>query len=182
MADAYVALLETQGIHPPYRLGGSSFGGIVAYHMAGLLARRHGVAPELVLIDSPARGNLPKAMDELETLDYLARYGLGGLPFSRERLNALPSLEEKIQYLAGCARGTAFEDMLSADFLPRFIQTGSAMASSCSATSRSPTRDRSCSSPTRSRSRSSPRVSTRTGRSSPWGTARRSRCLAITSA
>jgi thioesterase domain-containing protein/acyl carrier protein len=123
MAAAYVALLESQNIRPPYRLGGSSFGGIVAYHMAGIVEKRHGIAPELVMIDSPAYGNLPKAMDELETLEYLARYGLSTLPFSLEKLSALPGLEEKIQYLASCARGTAFEDMLSAEFLPRFIRT-----------------------------------------------------------
>nr|CCA29203.1 non-ribosomal peptide synthetase/polyketide synthase [Myxococcus xanthus] len=123
MAEAYVALLESQGVHPPYRLGGSSFGGIVAYHMAGIVERRHGFAPGLALIDSPAHGNLPTSMNELEILDYLARYGLRGLSFSHEALSALPSLEEKVRYLASRARGTAFEDMLSAEFLPRFIRT-----------------------------------------------------------
>ncbi len=123
MAEAYLDLLESEGLRPPYRLGGSSFGGIVAYHMASLVKRRYGSAPELVMIDSPAYGNLPQPMSELEILDYLARYGLAGLRFSLEELSALPSLEEKIRYLASRARGTAFEDMLSAEFLPRLIRT-----------------------------------------------------------
>ncbi|MEU7168290.1 amino acid adenylation domain-containing protein, partial [Streptomyces morookaense] len=121
MAAHYLEQLTEFGLTAPFRLGGSSFGGIVAYEMAQLLDARDGYRPEVVLIDSPARGNLPADMTGQDIIDYLLRYGLARLDFPMAELEALETVEAKIGYIAEKARGTEFEDMLSADFLPRYI-------------------------------------------------------------
>nr|WP_255316318.1 type I polyketide synthase [Streptomyces morookaense] len=121
MAAHYLEQLAEFGLTAPFRLGGSSFGGIVAYEMAQLLDARDGYRPEVVLIDSPARGNLPADMTGQDIIDYLLRYGLARLDFPMAELEALETVEAKIGYIAEKARGTEFEDMLSADFLPRYI-------------------------------------------------------------
>ncbi|MER6306840.1 amino acid adenylation domain-containing protein [Streptomyces sp. NPDC001657] len=123
MAEHYLEQLREFGLTAPFRLGGSSFGGIVAYEMAQLLDARDGYRPEVVLIDSPAHGNLPAEMSGEDILDYLFRYGLARLDFPMAELEALPTLDEKIAYVADRARGTEFEDMLSAEFLPRYLRT-----------------------------------------------------------
>lgn len=123
MATAYLDLLAELEVHPPYRLGGSSFGGLVAYEIAQLLAERTGYLPEVVLIDTPAHGNLPACMDESEILHYLTRYGLGRLAVSETELESRGRLPEKIRYLAERARGTVFEEMLAEDFLPVYLRT-----------------------------------------------------------
>ncbi|HEY8371301.1 MAG TPA: amino acid adenylation domain-containing protein [Pseudonocardiaceae bacterium] len=123
MAASYVDMLGELGVTPPYRLGGASFGGIVAYEMAQQVGKRTGHWPDVVLIDSPAHGNLPEQMDERAILGYLARYGLTGLNFSVAELEALESAEERIRYLAARSRGTVFEELLSEEFLPVYLRT-----------------------------------------------------------
>src|SRR5260364_267115 len=54
MAEAYLQALEAAQLAPPYALGGASFGGIVAWQMAQVLASKGHTPPLLVLIDSPA--------------------------------------------------------------------------------------------------------------------------------
>ncbi|WP_143342528.1 non-ribosomal peptide synthetase/type I polyketide synthase, partial [Crossiella equi] len=121
MAGHYLDLLAELDVRPPYRLGGSSFGGLVAYEMAREVAARHGLRPEVVLVDTPSPDNLPADMAEPEILDYLSRYGLSGLAFSQTELESLPTTEAKIRYLADRARGTVFEEMLAEDFLPTYL-------------------------------------------------------------
>ncbi|MDQ1015676.1 non-ribosomal peptide synthetase/type I polyketide synthase [Streptomyces afghaniensis] len=123
MAACYLEQLEEFGLKPPYRLGGSSFGGLVAYEMAQQLDARDGHRPEVVLIDSPAPGNLPAEMTDDDIIDYLMRYGLARLDLPREELAAQPTVEDRIRLIADRARGTEFEDLLSADFLPRYLRT-----------------------------------------------------------
>ncbi|MGW0890743.1 amino acid adenylation domain-containing protein [Saccharopolyspora sp. NPDC002578] len=123
MAESYVDMLDELGLKPPYRLGGASFGGIVAYEMAQLVFRRTGCAPEAVLIDSPAHGHLPDRMSEVEILHYLVRYGLPPEIFPLAEVEALDGLQDKIDHLARSARGTVFEEMLAAEFLPRYLET-----------------------------------------------------------
>ncbi|MGH8793009.1 MAG: type I polyketide synthase, partial [Stackebrandtia sp.] len=122
MAASYLEQLENFGLKPPYRLGGSSFGGIVAFHMAQLLDERDGYRPQVALIDSPAHGGLPADMTDKEIVDYLFRYGLARLDFPMSRLEAIDTFEEKIRFVADRARGTEFETILSADFLPRLVR------------------------------------------------------------
>ncbi|CAL9553974.1 amino acid adenylation domain-containing protein [Streptomyces sp. enrichment culture] len=122
MAASYLDRLEEFGLKPPCRLGGSSFGGLVAYEMARQLDARYAHRPEVVLIDSPAPGNLPPEMTDDDILDYLMSYGLARLELPRRELAALPTTEDRIRLIAERARGTEFEDLLSADFLPRYLR------------------------------------------------------------
>ncbi|WP_143662063.1 thioesterase domain-containing protein, partial [Streptomyces glaucescens] len=122
MAASYLERLEEFGLKPPYRLGGSSFGGLVAYEMARQLDARDAHRPQVVLIDSPAPGNLPAEMTDDDILDYLMRYGLARLDLPRADLAALPATEDRIRLIADRARGTEFEALLSADFLPRYLR------------------------------------------------------------
>ncbi|MFR9730641.1 amino acid adenylation domain-containing protein [Saccharopolyspora sp. MS10] len=123
IAESYLNTLDELGLKPPYRLGGSSFGGIVAYEMAQLVFQRTGCAPEVVLIDSPAHGNLPERLSEVEILHYLVRYGLPAEMFPLAEVERVDGLRAKIDHLARSARGTPFEEMLSSDFLPRYLDT-----------------------------------------------------------
>lgn len=123
MADAYLAELKRAGIALPFTLGGSSFGGIVAYQMAQKIRECEQVSPPVVLIDSPAYGNLPNAMSQQEILSYLCRYGLGQITMDPEHLMSVGDVEAQITYLAKQAEGTDMADMLSSDFLPSFIKT-----------------------------------------------------------
>ncbi|MBM4827836.1 thioesterase domain-containing protein [Streptomyces sp. MNU103] len=122
MAASYLERLEEFGLKPPYRLGGSSFGGLVAYEMARQLDARDAHRPQVVLIDSPAPGNLPAEMTDDDILDYLMRYGLARLDLPRAELAALPTTEDRIRLIADRARGTESEALLSADFLPRYLR------------------------------------------------------------
>ncbi|GCB51303.1 non-ribosomal peptide synthetase/type I polyketide synthase [Streptomyces sp. NL15-2K] len=122
MAASYLERLEEFGLKPPYRLGGSSFGGLVAYEMARQLDARDAHRPQVVLIDSPAPGNLPAEMTDDDILDYLMRYGLARLDLPRAELAALPTTEDRIRLIADRAHGTESEALLSADFLPRYLR------------------------------------------------------------
>ncbi|WP_020480256.1 hybrid non-ribosomal peptide synthetase/type I polyketide synthase [Nocardiopsis kunsanensis] len=122
MADHYLDLLDDLGVGTPYRLGGASFGGIVAYEMAQRTAEQTSHAPDLVLIDSPAPGHLPAPMSDAEILHYLVRYGIPPSVCRVGEIEALDTLDAKIDHLAERSRGTAFEEMLSADFLPRYLR------------------------------------------------------------
>ncbi|MEY9995640.1 amino acid adenylation domain-containing protein/non-ribosomal peptide synthase protein (TIGR01720 family) [Streptomyces sp. V4I8] len=122
MAAHYLEQLAEFGLKPPYRLGGSSFGGLVAYEMAQQLDRSDAHRPGVVLIDSPAPGNLPREMTDDDILDYLMRYGLARLDVTGEELAAQPTLDDRIRLIADRARGTEFEALLSADFLPRYLR------------------------------------------------------------
>lgn len=123
MASSYLAALREANIKPPYVLGGSSFGGIVAYHMAQILHANTLYTPMLVLVDTPAYGNMPRALTDQEVLEYLIKYGLGHLPISLEELRLRKGIEEQIQYMADIAATTELKDMISTEFLPIFIHT-----------------------------------------------------------
>ena len=91
MADAYIAELVGIGTGRPLILGGSSFGGMVAFEMAQQMgpSRR---PSWVVLVDTPAPASLPKKLvGQSEVLAYFFKYGFEGrfLPFIAE-LEALP--------------------------------------------------------------------------------------------
>lgn len=123
MASSYIQAIENAGIKTPYALGGSSFGGIVAYHMAQILHAAKIDTPMLVLVDTPAYGNMPRALSAQEILEYLIKYGLGHLPISVAELRTKKSIDEQIQYMADIAKTTELKDMISPEFLPIFINT-----------------------------------------------------------
>ena len=81
MATAYVAAIRTVQPHGPYRLGGHSFGGEIAFAMAHQLTQAGEEVAHLVLLDSYAPGTLPSTWygaDEDELLRQVA-YTIGGL-------------------------------------------------------------------------------------------------------
>lgn len=59
MAKAYILEMKRIGAEPPYLLGGSSFGGLVAYEMAQQLLDIGNKVSLLVMIDSPVPGDMP---------------------------------------------------------------------------------------------------------------------------
>lgn len=78
MARAYLdALLSVQG-EGPYLLGGSSFGGTVAFEMAQQLTSRGREVAVLALLDTPGGGDLPEEMeaDDAAIIAYLLGIGL----------------------------------------------------------------------------------------------------------
>lgn len=121
MASYYLELLARAGIRNSFCLVGASFGGIVAYEMAQQLEQTQSVP--IVLIDTPYYGNLPKMMNSMEILDYLVKNGLARLTLDLTKFATLNKVEDKVQYLSESAKGTAFEEILSADFLPSYLQT-----------------------------------------------------------
>jgi amino acid adenylation domain-containing protein len=70
-AARYHAALKAAGITKPALLGGSSYGGIVAYEMDALL-RKEGYTGTLVtMFDSPGPGHMPRPLTDVEAFAYL---------------------------------------------------------------------------------------------------------------
>ena len=76
MARVYTAAVRATQPDGPYLLGGSSFGGVLAFAMAQeLLAERKQVA-FLALIDTPGPGNMPEPFEEIaDILFYMLKVG-----------------------------------------------------------------------------------------------------------
>ncbi|ARB93257.1 hypothetical protein A6J40_14205 [Legionella longbeachae] len=123
MAASYLHHLQQLGLQPPYILGGSSFGGAVAFEMAIQLAQSGQSIPLVVLIDTPAYTNLPKLMNPEEILIYLMQHGLGNLQISIAELEAQKTLEQKIELIANRAKDSELKELLSTEFLPLFLHT-----------------------------------------------------------
>lgn len=122
MANTYLEIIEPYlgGITPV--LAGSSFGGIVAYEMAMRYKEKHDVSLPVAMIDSPCYGNLPESMSGLEILDYLMSFGMSDVKLDWSQYDSMDSLEEKIEYLGQVSHGTAYESILSASFLPKYLK------------------------------------------------------------
>ncbi|MBU2708592.1 amino acid adenylation domain-containing protein [Zooshikella marina] len=101
---------------------GSSFGGIVAYEMTQQYKHRYGVNAPVIMVDSPCYGNLPDGMSGAEILDYLLTFGMAEINVDNAVYAALETLEDKVEYLGKISQGTAYESILSAAFLPRYLR------------------------------------------------------------
>lgn len=76
MAASYVAAIRTVQAQGPYRLGGSSFGGVLAFEMAHLLLQQGEPIDLFVMIDSPGPGAMPAGFrGDAEILSYLLSHG-----------------------------------------------------------------------------------------------------------
>ncbi|MDP3705102.1 MAG: amino acid adenylation domain-containing protein [Legionellaceae bacterium] len=73
IATYYINMLNEQNIYPPYILGGSSFGGIVAFEMAQQLQTNLSYPPCVIMIDSPYHQNLPRHKTDTEILEYVVK-------------------------------------------------------------------------------------------------------------
>lgn len=72
LAERYILEMKKAGFKPPYLLGGSSFGGLVAYEMAQQLTANDEEVRLLVMIDTPAPEQMPRNLtDSAAILQYL---------------------------------------------------------------------------------------------------------------
>jgi thioesterase domain-containing protein len=75
MAAVYLEEMRSKQAHGPYLLGGTSFGGIVAFEMARQLQQAHEAVKLLFMIDSPAPGqNVFNSEKESDILAFIARH------------------------------------------------------------------------------------------------------------
>jgi thioesterase domain-containing protein/acyl carrier protein len=124
MAEYYVLELEKIGINPPYFIGGSSFGGVVAYHMGQILAKKGFVPPTIISIDAPAYTNLPDAFDEdILIIEYLNKYMFPQLQIKNEVIRNLNSTEEQIDYILTIASQLNKRDIFPDNFGASYIKT-----------------------------------------------------------
>ncbi len=118
MAEHYVEAMREVQPEGPYRLGGWSMGGVVAFEMARRLAEQNQRVERLVLIDSfaPAAaddGRASQADDDALALAFARdQAGILGadLPVSSEELKTLDTAEETLSFLV--------EKMQAARLLP----------------------------------------------------------------
>ena len=123
MAKSYLEALRVWGLTGSFTPGGASFGGAVALEMAQLLAKENKMPIAVVMIDTPAYTNLPKVQTKDEILNYLLSYGLAKLELNQVHWENCSTTEERITCVANAAQGTIYEDMLSSDFIPVFLET-----------------------------------------------------------
>jgi acyl transferase domain-containing protein/thioesterase domain-containing protein len=101
MAELYISELKKQGINGPYCLGGSSFGGLVAYEMAQQLSGHQEEVCFLLMIDTPAPEQMPQNLnDSAAILQYLLE---DKLTLSIENLRQLDE-SAQISYVLDQAR------------------------------------------------------------------------------
>src|SRR5690606_30311483 len=87
LAERYILEMKKSGFKPPYLLGGSSFGGLVAYEMAQQLTACDEEVRLLVMIDTPAPAQMPRHLtDSAAILHYLLQ---DKLQLSLEKLRQL---------------------------------------------------------------------------------------------
>jgi len=101
MASDYISELKAIGAKPPYLLGGSSFGGLVAYEMAQQLKAIGEEVRLLVMIDTPFPQEMPAHLtNSAAILDYLLK---DKIPLDTEILNKLEP-KAQIDYVLEEAR------------------------------------------------------------------------------
>ena len=123
MARSYLDILKDYGLGCPHYIGGSSFGGAVAYEMAQQLSKANERTPLVILIDTPAYQNLPISMSQDKILEYLVEHGVRDFTIDFEKLRKQENLNAKINYLAQCAQHSKYQDLFNSEFLPRYLRT-----------------------------------------------------------
>ncbi len=123
MAAAYVAALRAAQPHGPYRLGGWSAGGVIAYEMAQQLRRAGEEVELLALVDSALPDGSAAQADDAELLAGLAGdlCGLAGteLACNQARLRELGPDERLAQVLAWARTAGALPADAGVDLLRR---------------------------------------------------------------
>jgi thioesterase domain-containing protein/acyl carrier protein len=99
MSSYYLRKLEKFGIKPPYIIGGSSFGGIVAYQMAQILHNKGVDVPVVVSIDAPSYKKLPELDEDIKIIEYLAKYMFPQLQINHNELRQINTTEGQINYI-----------------------------------------------------------------------------------
>ncbi|NEU79518.1 type I polyketide synthase [Nostoc sp. UIC 10630] len=100
IATQYIQQLRVLQPQGPYFLGGSSFGGTVAFEMAQQLHTQGLEVALLALIDTPGPGQMPVFLEEDETaiLVYILSVGLN-IPITVEHLQQMTSDEQLLYFL-----------------------------------------------------------------------------------
>ena len=119
MAARYQTALREFQPEGPYFLGGSSFGGTIAFEMARQLHALGEEIPLLALIDSPMAGGMQsKLVGEADILAYLLLLG-AGVSVNSEQLQEMTP-EERSLYFA--EHGAAAKSLLDPDNFRPFAQ------------------------------------------------------------
>ncbi len=71
MAQMYIKEIKANQPEGPYYLGGSSFGGVIAFEMACLLSDED-IETQVIMIDSPVPGQTPQFKDDKEIIPYFS--------------------------------------------------------------------------------------------------------------
>jgi thioesterase domain-containing protein len=109
MAMDYISELKAIGAKPPYLLGGSSFGGLVAYEMAQQLKALGEEVRLLVMIDTPFPQEMPAHLtNSAAILEYLLQ---DKIPLDTKILNKLEP-KAQIDYVLEEARLRGKSDVI----------------------------------------------------------------------
>jgi phthiocerol/phenolphthiocerol synthesis type-I polyketide synthase E len=102
MIERYLVEMRRIQPHGPYRLAGSSFGGMLAYEAAHQLLVAGESVEFLAMMDAPGPGSLPQEFaDDAEILSYLAT--MFARPLEAGVLRELDESERIARFLATCA-------------------------------------------------------------------------------
>src|SRR5581483_2774862 len=121
MAQRYLAAVRLVQPQGPYRLGGSSFGGVVSFEMARQLEEAGERVELLALIDSPAPGSLPTFFrSDAEILAYLLARG----DSPQRHRQALEGLDEEhmLQYFLAHGGGASLAPGATADSVRHLLK------------------------------------------------------------
>ncbi|MDL5057348.1 type I polyketide synthase [Geitlerinema calcuttense] len=104
IATRYLEAVRDRQPQDPYYLGGSSFGGTIAFEMAQQLTQQGEKVALLTLIDTPGPGQMPVLATEDDTAILVYLLGVGfNLPLSLDRLQQLTA-DEQLQYFLDQAK------------------------------------------------------------------------------
>ncbi|KPA09958.1 non-ribosomal peptide synthetase/polyketide synthase, partial [Candidatus Magnetomorum sp. HK-1] len=115
MADIYLEEILTIQPQGPYWLGGSSFGGMVAYELANRIHNKLGDVQLLFMVDTPGPGQMMKPFeDDAAMLDHM--FG-EELSFSAKQLREHSiNLQSQIAFISARANEIQKENSLPPDF------------------------------------------------------------------
>ncbi|MDY7093781.1 MAG: amino acid adenylation domain-containing protein [Acidobacteriota bacterium] len=109
MAEHYLSLLRERQPAGPYRLGGASMGGMVAYELAQRLLADGEDVELLALFDTPCLDQMPPREDEAAALAAVFAGQTGSAP-EVEELRALEGFEARFEAAWNAARDQLGED------------------------------------------------------------------------
>jgi thioesterase domain-containing protein/NAD(P)-dependent dehydrogenase (short-subunit alcohol dehydrogenase family)/acyl carrier protein len=96
MAELYLREILQVRPHGPYRLGGASFGGLVAFELARMLAEKNQDTELLFMGDTPAPGEYSKELaDEAAVLAYLASFTPQGKEIRAEDIRRMTPVQRQ---------------------------------------------------------------------------------------
>ncbi|CAF2949096.1 unnamed protein product [Rotaria sp. Silwood2] len=124
MAEDYNKNWKSLRSDPPYIISGSSFGCTVAYQIAQILHYKSVGTPMVILIDTPAYGNIPKPLeDSAAILAYFSKYALSKLKIQTEKLRKIGDIGQQIQYIIEQANSLKLDNTILQVLNVNYIKT-----------------------------------------------------------